>query len=227
MNTHPTEQDLYDYTDGTLEAARAPLVARHLEQCDTCRLAAVRQRALLQQISALPREIAPPPAVLREIQRALRADGAAVAPVPARRVRARDWSVARLAAAAVLLVALSSAVTALLVLRYAAPAGVVREDVSAPAPAGAVVALNALEDSYMNSIAELERALREYEHVLAPETVRLIRTNLDVVDRALADARAALREDPADATLVDLLRANYERKRDVLRSASSYAATRL
>ena len=53
---------------------------------------------------------------------------------------------------------------------------------------------------------------------------RQYQDNLEIVNNALAEARNALHADPANAALVELLRANYERKLDVLRSASSYAS---
>ena len=224
MNTHPNEQELHDYLDGELDAARDGAVARHLEQCESCRATWLRLRQLRQRLAALPREIEPPADALRHIHEAIVAD-------PPARVVAQPhtprWRPATLAAAAVLLIALSSVVTAVIVLRYGPAPGVVRTDGETLPAAAELVALNAMEGSYHKSIAELERALKEYEHGLAPETVRLIRTNLAIVDRALAEARAALHADPANEALVELLRASYERKLDVLRSASSYAATRL
>jgi hypothetical protein len=224
MNTHPNEQELHDYLDGELDAARDGAVARHLEQCESCRATWLRLRQLRQRLAALPREIEPPADALRHIHQAIVAE-------PQARVVAQPhpprWRPATLAAAALLLIALSSALTAVIVLRYAPARGVVRGDGDPSRAAGELVALNAMEGSYNKSIAELERALKEYEHGLAPETVRLIRTNLAIVDRALTEARAALHADPANEALVELLRASYERKLDVLRSASSYAATRL
>jgi hypothetical protein len=226
MNTHPSDSELHDYLDGDLDPARDAAVARHVEQCDSCRAVWLRQRQLRHRLAALPREMEPPADALRNIHRALAAGDRSTAPVTEIR-GVRRWRPRTLAAAAVLLVALSSALTALLVLRYAPPRGVVLDEGSIAPPAAELVALNAMEGSYNKSIVELERALKEYEHALAPETVRLIRTNLEIVDRALTEARVALHADPANAALVELLRANYERKLDVLRSASSYAATRL
>jgi hypothetical protein len=225
MSIHPTDQELHEYLDGELDAARDAAVAHHVEQCETCRAAWFRLRQLRQRLAALPREIEPPADSLRHIRQAIVAAGDPV-PLPMRAPAPR-WRATTLAAAALLLIALSSALTAVLVLRYGPARGVVREDSAVAGPAAELVALTAMEGSYTKSIAELERALKEYEHALAPETVRLIRTNLAVVDRALAEARDALRADPANEALVDLLRANYERKLDVLRTASSYAATRL
>ena len=225
MSTHPTEQELHEYLDGELDAARDGAVARHVEQCDSCRATWLRMRQLRQRLAALPRELAPPADALHHIHQAIVAtDAPAPMIAPARTVR---WRPATLAAAALLLIALSSALTAVLVLRYGPARGVVQDDGAAASPSAELVALNAMEGSYNKSITELERALREYEHALAPETVRLIRTNLAIVDRALSEARAALHADPANEALVELLRASYERKLDVLRSASSYAATRL
>lgn len=224
MTIHPTEQELHDFIDDELAAAAALHVGRHAAGCATCRASIDELRRLRQRLAHLPRDIAPPAGTLRHIHDLITADQVAGSPAFIRPLRRRR---AGLAAAAIALMALSSAITAALVLRYGPSRGVVRDDVSRSEYAVQLTALGIMETSYIDAITELERVLQEQQHVLAPETVRLVRANLDVIDRALEEARAALRDDPANVMLVDLLRAGYERKLDVLRSASTYAATRL
>ena len=61
----------------------------------------------------------------------------------------------------------------------------------------------------------------EHRDELAPETVALVEENLLTIDRALGEAEAALRADPASAAVRELILATHEHKVDVLRWANS------
>jgi hypothetical protein len=73
----------------------------------------------------------------------------------------------------------------------------------------------------------LRAALLRDQAVLEPETVRVLEQSLARIDAALADARAALAADPANAVLAEMLQANYEKKLDLLRRANLHARGRL
>ena len=83
-----------------------------------------------------------------------------------------------------------------------------------------------MERSYEDAIADLQRALDDQQSGLAPETLRILQANLDIIDRALSESRAALHADPGNDALTEMLRSGYERKLDVLRSVSSHARAR-
>jgi hypothetical protein len=83
-----------------------------------------------------------------------------------------------------------------------------------------------MERSYEDAIAEVQRALSEQPSGLTAETLRILQANIDIIDRALGEARAALHADPANDALAEMLRSGYERKLDVLRSASSHTRAR-
>jgi hypothetical protein len=163
--------------------------------------------ALDAALAALPREIRP--------ERDLREDIWSRIHEP----RARTLWSARytLAAAAVLLVALSSLITLAVINRerrmdFAAGH---RDDVT-------LVASDAgtLERQYSEEVEELEMVLRKSRGALSPETVRILQENLTIIDSAIREAQSALAADPNSDMLVDLLRSAYQRKLELLRQAA-------
>ena len=135
------------------------------------------------------------------------------------RLRERTlWSARHgLLAAAVVLVALTSAATALLV--GSAVDGPVA--VAAPAPgAFAPEEFRRIEADYIAATDELQAVLASRRAELAPETVRILEENLRIIDAALAEAGAALRGDPGNAALSEMMVAAYEKKLDLLRRAA-------
>lgn len=217
MTSHLEERQLNECVDGTLARGEEERAQAHLASCDACRAAVERLRRLRADLADLPRSINPPAHVLMGVRAGLAA--------PTRSAAGRSWYMRPrlLAAAAVLLVAVSSATTALLLRQPT--------DTGTPLPAASsltggsssLVAVHAMERSYEDAIAEVQQALRGQQSGLSPETLRVLRANLDIIDRALGEARAALRADPGNDALSALVRSGYERKLDVLRSASTHA----
>jgi hypothetical protein len=125
-----------------------------------------------------------------------------------------------LAAAAVVLVALSSAVTALIVRR---PTIVVRPNMT---PQVAVVAplppaARAVDADYAGAIRALNETLAENRNRLDPATIAKVEASLEVIDHAIDEARQALAADPSNLTILDLLASSYERKVELLRRANA------
>jgi len=104
--SHPSFEELSDFVDGRLTAVSHRQIETHLALCPRCARDRDRLETLLDRSRALPAEVAPPPELWSAVHRQI----AAAPSLGGRRV----WL---LAAAAVLLVAVSSAVTALLVRR--------------------------------------------------------------------------------------------------------------
>jgi len=211
---HLTESERHDAVDDPSRLS-APAAA-HLTACALCAADVAALRRLLASVRALPREMQPP----AHTHAAIRAATAASA-----QGRRMHWSLP--AAAAVVLVVASSMITAV-VLRVEQA----RTAVDAPAAAAAatdvrVVAQQAVEQSYADAVAELERAIAEQRTNLAPATLQLLQSNLRTIDAALAEARAALAADPGNAMLNEMLRSGYERKLDVLRSVGAHAGVQL
>jgi hypothetical protein len=171
--------------------------------------------------AALPREMAPPP----DLWPAIRAE---LAPRSARTVRWGGW---RLAAAGLILAASSSILTLLAVRGgdVVRDGAVVATADSAPphprtsAPTRLPAHLVVAERGYARSIDALWRTLDERRDSLAPSTVATVERSLRIADSAIAEARSALEQDPANRVLADLLVSNYERKIDLLRRATELA----
>jgi len=76
------------------------------------------------------------------------------------------------------------------------------------------------------AIADLQAALTQNEKRLDTATVRIVRKNLAVIDRAIAEARMALRSDPGNAYLNLHLADTMRRKVELLRRVNEIAAAR-
>lgn len=160
------------------------------------------------------------------------------APHPVRRWHNPRW----LAAAAVVLVVGSSAITYLIV-RGDSGALVVEVDPfavrqmpnSQPAPAVApdrpatsgaavtAVAASPLHDDvfarYSVATTELANTLDARRSRLDPRTVAVLDSCLTRIDAAIAEARAALKQEPRNSVVSDLLTATYRQKLDLLKRA--------
>lgn len=130
-----------------------------------------------------------------------------------RRIVRRSPSFAWLAAAAVLLVALSSAVTML----------VTQEGRTSRTLTAAPAAVAVIEASYIAESRDLEQALVSQRGRLSPETVATLERNLAIIDAAIAESRAALASDPGNRDLRILLEAGHEQRIALLEQASRVA----
>jgi hypothetical protein len=148
-------------------------------------------------------------------------------------VRARDprraprYAPGWLAAAALVLMALSSGLTALYLQRPGDGARVaVRADASMSAaaddPAVLPASFSATESAYLANVAELEALLDSERAALAPATVAVVEAALATIDAAIAEARTALLADPANHELAERLGANYRQKVELLRRAAEF-----
>jgi hypothetical protein len=100
-----------------------------------------------------------------------------------------------------------------------------RRDGSAPPVAVAPPAtspFDLIDASHASASRDVLDALSRMED-LDPETVELIRRNLDIIGTAIADIRAALADDPGNPGLNRLLSTEYQRRSVVLRRAAKLA----
>jgi hypothetical protein len=74
------------------------------------------------------------------------------------------------------------------------------------------------------AIADLQDILTRNESRLDTATVRVVRENLAVIDRAIAEARGALEADPGNAYLNLHLADTMRRKLELLRRINAIAA---
>jgi len=77
-----------------------------------------------------------------------------------------------------------------------------------------------VEARYVLTASTLRETLDERRATLDPATIATVERSLTTIDEAIAEARAALARDPADATLTRLLASSYEQKVTLLRRAS-------
>ncbi len=225
---------LHDLVDGELGPERDRAVRGHLEGCDEC--AAEMEFLLELRASAreLPGEIAPPRDLWSDIAARLEPRNAAVAEPQVigisrggrtERPRWQQWGA--LAAAAVVVMAVSSAMTVKL-MQDPAVSPVATDTgpgVVAPAPSSepqrpvtALAAFEPTEQEYLATLAELERAFQEHRGSLSPQTVAVVEENLRIIDRAIEEIRTALIADTGSVELPLLLSGVYRSKVDLLES---------
>lgn len=190
--------------DGELTPPERAAVEAHLAGCAACAALHSDLVALRDRARRVPREVAPSPALWEAVVRATRS------PVPAPRP---SWSPWTLAAAAALLVALSSAGTAWWLRRGGEPrAASIEQRVLPPR-------LASLEADYQRAAADLVRAL-EADASLTPATREAVLRHVAVVDAAIAEARALAVGATPDPGAGELLLAAYRQKLDLLERAS-------
>lgn len=216
--------------DATLAPDDRAAFDAHRATCATCAALAADLEALMRDARALP-DLSPPadlwpgiaariaPRVLDLPARATSAPTTATAPSAP---PAAGWR--RLAAAAAL-VAVSVGGT-VLVMRGRAP---VSPDVAAgpgqPKVPRPVLASRPSGDETLSAeVQQLEQALDARAAELDPETAAIVRRNLDIIDRAIADARAALASDPANPLLDQQLTRVLGKKVELMRRAAMLPA---
>lgn len=226
---------LSEYLDGELDNAERVALEAHLETCGHCYATLGELRQVITRAQSL--QDTPPATDLWLGIRAGIAESRAVVDRtvvdrPVRRERRRfSLTVGQLLAASIALVALSSsgAWMALRSVPGASPRAVVSPpsppspptpppDDFSPRPAGG---WRVRSDA---AIAELQDALQLNEGKLDTGTVRVVRQNLAVIDRAIGEAQRALRHDPGN-TYLNLHLANTMRQKiELLRRANALAA---
>ncbi len=220
---HLTEDELHDAADDSDRPAEAGRVARHLMLCAHCRAEVERIRELLALAASLPRAIEPPADLWPDIRSRIRAQRVTAAPA-ATGPRSRWGSFVRdprwLAAAAVMLIVASSALTAV----YLNPGDTDiarRADSVVPAVGTAGPPVRRASDEYDRLDVELSALLAGQRGKLQPETIAKVERNLAIIDAAIAEIRVALAEDPGNDALRQLLKASYGQKSALVRQVST------
>lgn len=219
-----TRERLDEWVEGSLAEADGRQVAAHLESCATCRAEAAEVGDLRSAAAGLPREIRPPRDLWPGIDARLDADEV----VPLRRARllrrARPVSgLSRwgLVAAALALVLVTAVVTAMLTRRWDQAMALKLQGTGERAPAAAGTAPGLVADQEARFLAASQELLTGLEgQRLAPETMAIVRRNLEVIDAAIAELRTALERDPGNGELTRMLLATYQRKIELLEQAA-------
>ena len=191
------------YHSGNLPRLESEAVEQHLLSCDACRADFRFQRTLKTGVAALARGIAPPDRVWQGIQYRI-ARGVPGAP-------AQAWWQRRgiLAAAAIALITVTSAITALLVRRSETP--------------GSSGTFSVTEATYERAAEELAQTLEARRSEMSPAALAVVEHNLRIIDEAIRETQAALAEDPRNERVAELLWASWEKKIDLLERAAQHA----
>jgi anti-sigma factor RsiW len=232
---------LSDYMDGGLSAEEHRRAEEHLSECGACRRILEDLREVVQRAGALG-PIEPPRDLWDGIAGTIKAPQARlvsgsptkiiafpgadrVPTAPPERTRT-GFTLTRgqLVAASVVLIAASSMATWMV--GPGLGAGPVAEIPAAAESTGSVTMaaeVAAPPEELAAELAQVEETLREARRMLDPNTVRVLERNLGVIERAIADSRNALAQDPGNEFLAEHLERVYERKltylRDVVRVA--------
>ncbi len=222
--THLPFETLSDLVDDRVPAGERGAVDAHLADCAGCRATLAALRETIDDAAVLSRDVPAPEGLWEDIQ--LSIEAGKVTPIPvAAPAPLRGWWMTprRVAATAVMLVAASSGLTAVVMQRTEAHP-VTASVPDRVEPSGAAVVLpvqwQVAERGYLNSVAELRSQLDAQRDHLSPATIRTVEHSLQQIDIAIAEARVALSMDPGSAALSELLASNYRQKVDLLRRAT-------
>jgi anti-sigma factor RsiW len=222
MNTESHDavrERLDDYVDEALDPAGRAAVEAHLAGCPACAAETAGLRKLLGRTEALPPGIEPARDLWPEIRDRLR---------PASAPAHRSWWRAPGALAPRL--GLAGAAAALVAAvwfgaRDRDPAAPADRAAAAPGDAGALAAVvQAMEVQCRGAGKELWAVLRERPGTHGAEAAVAVAVHLDVLDRAIAETRAALDRDPGNRRLLAFLAERYQRKLTLLQEAAQLAA---
>lgn len=225
---HDWSERLSAFLDGDLSAEEMAATEAHLRECVGCRAVLTDLQALVASAPGYAGR-APDRDLWPGIARAI--DASRLVPLPARRAtRTHRFSLPQLIAASVAFAVLGGG-SAWLMLRADRPASSVAS-VTVPSPGGMILTRASkaaqADSAYDLAVADLQQVLAEGRGRLDTATVRVIEDNLAIIDRAIAEARAAIERDPANAFLKNAMAANMRRKLDLLHRASdAIAATEL
>jgi tetratricopeptide (TPR) repeat protein len=211
MTCSEAELRLDDFVDGALGEREFQELELHLAGCDACRRQERDLRALLEQASALPRELSPSRDLWPGV--AARLGPRSAFRFPWRSPALSGWLPATLAAAAALAVAFvwlgrPDRTTDAKRQAATAPSGFARPAGFSPEPG----AMFEAEREYAQATSALLAALEQRREQLAPETLRAVERDLQVIDEALAEIRKALAQDPASGPLNHLLASTHQKK---------------
>jgi anti-sigma factor RsiW len=222
MTDHLTWETVNDLVDGVLSPAESARAEWHAGECPRCAKTIAELRATVSDVRELPQAVAPPADLWNEVRATIESGKVAHLPTGTGALLARGWWVTpqRLAAAAVVLMAVTATLTSVALNARQAPM------VAGGPPVVTVSASwQASERAFQASVLELRAGLEVLHDHLAPETLTKVERALATIDLAIAEGREALLRDPANAALSELVASNYRQKIELLRRLTQLAST--
>ena len=243
MSIHQDIQDRFDdLLRGVLSPRERREVEEHLASCSACAEEFALVRALLEGAEALPREIEPTrelwagiEARIVELEHAEASPDASLAlPTPARPLlprwlagfRPRLALVTTLAAAAIVLALTRwpsgepepEPTVEVVVDRPDAPASG-RFQVASDAPIFVASLVRGLEMQCVGAARELRASVDRSDSPLDAAMTGALESDVQLLDRAIAETRSALEGDPEDPNLLHMLTSQYQRKLSLFQQA--------
>ena len=219
---------IHEAVDGTLGSIRRADLEMHMKECEACRALYDDLMRIRDAGAALP-ALDPPGRAWLQIAGRLRQEGRIREVAPAARPRPSytGW----LAAAAALVIAAGGFV--LLLHRSTPPTGAQtpqQATQTAPSRRGNATDTKSVETvesevdmaqrKFEDAIANLEKVTKANQAALDPATSRTINKNLDILDQAIAENRAAVKSEPASVaareTLFEALRQKVSLLQDTI-----------
>jgi hypothetical protein len=205
---------LSEYIDGELEPSERRALEAHLAGCAECRTDLATLRAVVTRAGSLTD--APPASDLWP------GVAARIDPRPARRTtlvtRRFAFTLPQLVAASLALIVASGGMVWLA--RMGGPV------TDFPPVLGEVRPANFGDAAFDEAVADLQQTLDAGRGRLDPETIRVLETNLEAIDRAIAQCRQALDADPSSVYLNTYLAETRRRKLELLRRATALVDSR-
>jgi anti-sigma factor RsiW len=206
MNCNDHRDAIAEFVDGRLDATGERALAQHVDECPACRALVADLKSI--QAAAFTLERRQPSAAVWHLVRARVAEDARTGA----RGRVLQWPRTRRAwvvwasAAAALVIAATAGIYPLLERGH-------RDETVAVAPAtdaGTAIAtvqaeFQAAEEHYERAIRGLEQIAKTESGELDPQVASVLQKNLQVIDQAIGESRAALQTQPSSVDAQDSL----------------------
>jgi anti-sigma factor RsiW len=215
---------LSEYLDGELDRTETAALEAHLETCGQCYATLAELRQVVERAKALP-DTPPRKDLWLDIKAGITPARPAVRSDPLVR-RRLSLTVGQLLAASIALMVMSGG-GAWLAVHSGQTVTPEPETITASGTRSRVTPVAVWTGTTDAAIADLQTALAQNESRLDTATVRVVRENLAIIDRAIADARIALQKDPGNAYLNLHLANTMRRKVELLRRVNDLAAAQL
>jgi len=212
---------LSEYIDGELDNHERAELEAHLATCGQCYATLGELRQVVTRAKSLS-DTPPATDLWPNIRAGLTQGSETRRHAPGSASRRFSFTVPQLLAASIALVLLSGG-SAWLALQQRSTNTAEPGVVTQPNPNTRLASWTGSTDV---AIAELQAALVQNEKRLDSSTVRIVRKNLAIIDRAISEARIALRNDPGNAYLNLHLADTMRRKVELLRRVNDMAAAR-